>query len=103
MIRRPPRSTLSSSSAASDVYKRQMIDRQNICDVISEGVNQPATGFVPPGIPGFKENQMGYTFDLEKAKAKLVEAGYPEGKGLPILKLGYNTGSGHEKIAEAIQ
>src|SRR5665648_1280648 len=27
MIRRPPRSTLSSSSAASDVYKRQGIDR----------------------------------------------------------------------------
>src|SRR5664280_3475687 len=26
MIRRPPRSTLSSSSAASDVYKRQMYD-----------------------------------------------------------------------------
>eukprot|EP00658_Telonema_sp_P-2_P025027 TRINITY_DN20075_c0_g1_i3.p1 TRINITY_DN20075_c0_g1~~TRINITY_DN20075_c0_g1_i3.p1 ORF type:complete len:109 (+),score=25.65 TRINITY_DN20075_c0_g1_i3:138-464(+) len=26
MIRRPPRSTLSSSSAASDVYKRQQID-----------------------------------------------------------------------------
>src|SRR5674536_295886 len=26
MIRRPPRSTLSSSSAASDVYKRQSID-----------------------------------------------------------------------------
>ena len=80
-----------------------LIDRQNICDVLTEGVAIPATGFVPPGIPGFQENQMGYTFDLEKAKAKLVEAGYPEGKGLPILKLGYNTGSGHEKIAEAIQ
>ena len=26
MIRRPPRSTLSSSSAASDVYKRQAVD-----------------------------------------------------------------------------
>eukprot|EP00656_Telonema_subtile_P033811 TRINITY_DN37740_c0_g1_i1.p1 TRINITY_DN37740_c0_g1~~TRINITY_DN37740_c0_g1_i1.p1 ORF type:complete len:115 (-),score=25.11 TRINITY_DN37740_c0_g1_i1:28-372(-) len=26
MIRRPPRSTLSSSSAASDVYKRQVLD-----------------------------------------------------------------------------
>jgi len=80
-----------------------MIDRQNICDVISEGVNMPATGFVPPGILGFQENAMGYTFDLEKAKAKLAEAGYPEGKGLPTLKLGYNTGSDHEKIAEAIQ
>src|SRR5664280_3496999 len=29
MIRRPPRSTLSSSSAASDVYKRQIEDRQS--------------------------------------------------------------------------
>ena len=28
MIRRPPRSTLSSSSAASDVYKRQLLHRQ---------------------------------------------------------------------------
>ena len=28
MIRRPPRSTLDRSSAASDVYKRQMLDRQ---------------------------------------------------------------------------
>src|SRR5665648_1296057 len=27
MIRRPPRSTLSSSSAASDVYKRQLVGR----------------------------------------------------------------------------
>ena len=29
MIRRPPRSTLSSSSAASDVYKRQVLDMQS--------------------------------------------------------------------------
>eukprot|EP00658_Telonema_sp_P-2_P017343 TRINITY_DN16728_c0_g1_i2.p1 TRINITY_DN16728_c0_g1~~TRINITY_DN16728_c0_g1_i2.p1 ORF type:complete len:117 (-),score=27.26 TRINITY_DN16728_c0_g1_i2:126-476(-) len=28
MIRRPPRSTLSSSSAASDVYKRQPLDKE---------------------------------------------------------------------------
>src|SRR5664280_3702632 len=30
MIRRPPRSTLSSSSAASDVYKRQVEDGQGV-------------------------------------------------------------------------
>src|SRR5674536_117450 len=29
MIRRPPRSTLSSSSAASDVYKRQLVNPSN--------------------------------------------------------------------------
>jgi len=80
-----------------------MIDRQNICDVISEGVDTPATGFVPPGIEGFQENAMEFTYDVEKAKQKLAEAGYPDGKGLPTLKLGFNTGAGHEKIAEAIQ
>src|SRR5664279_3290119 len=31
MIRRPPRSTLSSSSAASDVYKRQVLQRAVGC------------------------------------------------------------------------
>eukprot|EP00656_Telonema_subtile_P041211 TRINITY_DN4633_c0_g1_i5.p1 TRINITY_DN4633_c0_g1~~TRINITY_DN4633_c0_g1_i5.p1 ORF type:complete len:365 (-),score=76.72 TRINITY_DN4633_c0_g1_i5:110-1204(-) len=35
MIRRPPRSTLSSSSAASDVYKRQEMPQQNSADAIS--------------------------------------------------------------------
>src|SRR5664280_3219089 len=36
MIRRPPRSTLSSSSAASDVYKRQRISEENQkCDMPS--------------------------------------------------------------------
>ena len=34
MIRRPPRSTLSSSSAASGVYKRQGDDRVNITFLI---------------------------------------------------------------------
>src|SRR5664279_6646777 len=39
MIRRPPRSTLSSSSAASDVYKRQImgLDRPNAGDVTLDG------------------------------------------------------------------
>src|SRR5674536_197599 len=32
MIRRPPRSTLSSSSAASDVYKRQVVVLGRTCD-----------------------------------------------------------------------
>ena len=43
MIRRPPRSTLSSSSAASDVYKRQLetrintsIDLDNIYKIATE-------------------------------------------------------------------
>lgn len=80
-----------------------VIDKQNICDVVNEGVSVPATGFVPPGIPGFKENASAITYDPEKAKEKLAEAGYPDGEGLPTIKLGFNIGSGHEMIAEAVQ
>lgn len=79
------------------------VDRQNIIDVISEGVPALATGFVPPGIPGFKEGATKHNYDVEMAKQKLEEAGYPGGEGLPTLTFGINIGSGHELIAEAMQ
>eukprot|EP00658_Telonema_sp_P-2_P028845 TRINITY_DN22022_c0_g1_i2.p1 TRINITY_DN22022_c0_g1~~TRINITY_DN22022_c0_g1_i2.p1 ORF type:complete len:135 (-),score=46.91 TRINITY_DN22022_c0_g1_i2:46-450(-) len=40
MIRRPPRSTLSSSSAASDVYKRQVAEYIHILYAISSSLHQ---------------------------------------------------------------
>src|SRR5664280_1312247 len=40
MIRRPPRSTLSSSSAASDVYKRQRLADRSVADALSEAKPQ---------------------------------------------------------------
>src|SRR5450756_2862609 len=43
MIRRPPRSTQSRSSAASDVYKRQMMNRQQP----SALQNLPGSAFQP--------------------------------------------------------
>ncbi len=49
------------------------IDRQNICNVVSEGVPTPATGLVPRGILGFAENQAPYTYDVAKAKAFLLK------------------------------
>jgi peptide/nickel transport system substrate-binding protein/oligopeptide transport system substrate-binding protein len=42
-------------------------------------------------------------YDMEAAKAALVAAGYPEGKGLPTFKLSFNSGGGHEKIMELVQ
>eukprot|EP00658_Telonema_sp_P-2_P022440 TRINITY_DN18967_c0_g1_i3.p1 TRINITY_DN18967_c0_g1~~TRINITY_DN18967_c0_g1_i3.p1 ORF type:complete len:128 (+),score=23.99 TRINITY_DN18967_c0_g1_i3:131-514(+) len=44
MIRRPPRSTLSSSSAASDVYKRQVVGHAN-------GAGFPLTVELAEGLP----------------------------------------------------
>src|SRR5678809_1697515 len=43
MIRRPPRSTLDRSSAASDVYKRQPVVSCNDLRHVIKGANDPAT------------------------------------------------------------
>eukprot|EP00658_Telonema_sp_P-2_P071348 TRINITY_DN60618_c0_g1_i1.p2 TRINITY_DN60618_c0_g1~~TRINITY_DN60618_c0_g1_i1.p2 ORF type:complete len:120 (-),score=30.63 TRINITY_DN60618_c0_g1_i1:99-458(-) len=45
MIRRPPRSTLSSSSAASDVYKRQAMEKSVNTEILEE-VGNPGRGDV---------------------------------------------------------
>ncbi len=44
-------------------------------------------GFVPPGLPSYTEELIGYNYDVEKAKTCLREAGFPEGKNLPVIKL----------------
>ncbi len=53
----------------------------------------PAQTPIPPGIQGYDENYQNpyMQFDLEKAKKLLAEAGYPGGKGLPVIK--YDTTS----------
>lgn len=79
------------------------VDRETLCNVVMEGQRVPATGIVPPGIPGYQAGAMEYTYDPEKAKELLKEAGFPEGQGLPALTLGYNTGVGHDVIAQFIQ
>src|SRR5680860_1875230 len=44
MIRRPPRSTQSRSSAASDVYKRQLIGELSGADTIKDEITAHKTG-----------------------------------------------------------
>ena len=44
-----------------------------------------------------------YEKNLEKAKQLLAEAGYPDGKGLPVIEYTYNPGNIHGDVAEAVQ
>jgi oligopeptide transport system substrate-binding protein len=48
--------------------------------------------WIPPGYPGH-DPAVGveYAYDPEKAKAKLAEAGFPDGQGLPEVKISYNS------------
>ncbi|MDZ4064856.1 MAG: peptide ABC transporter substrate-binding protein, partial [Coriobacteriia bacterium] len=80
------------------------INRQAICDTVFEGTRVPAGGIVPEGIVGFQDNAWAYSkYDPEQAKTILADAGFADGKGLPKLKLEYNTGSGHEDILQLVQ
>lgn len=85
------------------------IDRQALIDNVTQANQKPAYAFVPYGLPDAKPGddfrEVGGDYfkeDLEEAKRLLAEAGYPDGKGMPEIKILYNTNEAHQKIAEAI-
>ncbi len=55
------------------------IDRQAILDALYGGRGQVEHGIYPYGLIGFNEGQTKISYDPEKAKALLAEAGYPDG------------------------
>ncbi|MEO0588214.1 MAG: peptide ABC transporter substrate-binding protein, partial [Planctomycetota bacterium] len=81
------------------------VDRQVIIDQVT-GIDHPvARTFIPPGsMAGYEPPvDRGITFDPDAARALLAEAGFPDGEGLDGLSILYNTGQGHENIAQAIK
>jgi oligopeptide transport system substrate-binding protein len=78
------------------------VDRTGIAEKILRGGQMPATAFTPPGTAGYTP-VAGFTTDFAEARRLLAEAGYPEGKGAPILEILLNTSDNHRIIAEAIQ
>jgi oligopeptide transport system substrate-binding protein len=85
------------------------IDRQSLIDNVTKGGQQPAQWFARPGLAGSPTPEshpdLGIKFDVAKANAELDA--YLAEKGLTKDKLDitlmFNTSSGHQKIAEAIQ
>jgi oligopeptide transport system substrate-binding protein len=83
------------------------IDREKIVDDVlrGEAYGPGEFGLTPPTFPGYDVNQVkGYSYDREKARELMAEAGYPDGKGFPSVKLVVNSGGAkNTKIAFEIQ
>jgi len=64
-------------------------DRVKMMQYLRNSIGKPATaGFIPAGLPSHNPRKIkGYTYNAEKAKKLLSEAGYPNGKGLPPFEL----------------
>jgi oligopeptide transport system substrate-binding protein len=77
------------------------IDRE-VLPKILQGGPMPATSWIPPGMLAHNP-EIGIKFNPEEARKLIKEAGYPDGKGLPTIVLGYNTDEEKKLVAEAIQ
>jgi oligopeptide transport system substrate-binding protein len=62
-------------------------DRETLVDGVMRGTGLPATGgFVPPGMLGHSAG-IALPYDPDQARRLLAEAGYPDGRGFPIVGL----------------
>ncbi len=80
------------------------VNREKIVRYVLNGRGIAAShGVLPPSMPGFSANVEGYSYNPEKARALMREAGFPEGHNLPpiVLRLGQNERTA--AVAEAVQ
>ena len=77
------------------------IDRE-VLPKILQGGETPARSWIPPGMLAHNP-EIGLKFNPAEARRLLKNAGFPDGKGLPRIVLGYNTDEEKKLVAEAVQ
>jgi len=92
-----------------------VIDRNYLVEKVSKGGELPAGAWIPDGVKDvegdFRKNGGDYysidpadhEANVAEAKKLMEEAGYPEGKGFPVLEFKTNSAAMHTSMFEAIQ
>ncbi len=83
------------------------IDLNEFNEVFYNGLNVVYDGPIPPGLDGYPENGQGPVSyrgpNLELARKKLAEAGYPNGEGLPPIKFYTSRGGNNPQQLELLK
>jgi ABC-type transport system substrate-binding protein len=76
------------------------LDTQGYIDLMFNGRGRAPDSLIPLDIPGSARDTAStwYKPDLEGAKKKLAEAGYPEGKGLPTFVIEYRSTNKDQRL-----
>lgn len=80
------------------------IDKDTLVKHVTRGMQLPADSIVPPSFEathGYKRPPT-ESYDPDLAKRLLAEAGFPNAKGLPELRLIYNTMESHKAVADFV-
>jgi len=78
------------------------IDREAITTSVLRGAGIPAHSFTPPDCAGYTARARVPT-DYETARRLLAEAGFPAGRGLPVVDLQVRNDEYQPRIAEVLQ
>lgn len=93
------------------------IDRNYVANTLMQGVYTPAPNFIGTGVSdwdgsSFMDNANGgkpyidvndFQGNLAKAKQLLADAGYPDGKGFPVINYSTNDAGYHKVVAQYLQ
>ncbi|AHF92829.1 peptide ABC transporter substrate-binding protein [Opitutaceae bacterium TAV5] len=82
------------------------IDRATLAGQVLRGVQRPAATFTPDGIPGYAppaDAPAAFRYDPDAARKLLADAGYPDGKGAPVVEILFNTSETRRAVAETVQ
>lgn len=76
------------------------LDKELLITTFSDGNGLPATGALPPGMPGYTDDlDRGYPYDPARARQLLAEAGYADISDFPVLT--YTT-SGYGDVGDYV-
>jgi peptide/nickel transport system substrate-binding protein/oligopeptide transport system substrate-binding protein len=63
------------------------VDKERVATEAGRGRLVTATGLIPKGMAGYRPENINYPYSPARARQLLADAGYPEGRGLPVIEM----------------